>query len=404
MHKTQIMHSSDSLIAEFFRCCQEYKNLSIAVAWCGTPDKTLPYKYLESFKGTIKAIVGIAFHHTHPDAIEWFIGIGADIRVFKDNANIFHPKVYLFTDQKRFALFIGSSNLTYGGFYTNCETNCLIEGKVLDGKDDDIKSLEQTIKKWRTPELSFKPSPNWLSSYRKQYKQIAAKQKKQRIHTPPKAEDEIPISSWLQNADWDIYYRKVIEGLRQHEDDGRGYHHVLDTAANEIPIPWEKSYFKDISKRRIIGGFPREQFGWLGHVGSSGYFRGLLKNGPPDHWAVIVKAINEIAGFTKPIPWSQMKSCLDSLISLGPSMKVWGRVICIIRPELYCTVSSNSVRRQLSKLIGVPQNRFYDADGYIQLIKLIHSSPWHNADEPENSAQAAIWRRRAAFIDVVLTN
>ena len=126
MRKSRVLDSANSFAAEFARCCREHKSLSIVVAWCGNPNQTLSYKFIEDFSGSVKAIVGIAFNHTHPDAIEWFRDIGADIRVFKDDAGLFHPKVYLFRDRQRYSLFIGSSNLTYGGFYTNCETNCLI--------------------------------------------------------------------------------------------------------------------------------------------------------------------------------------------------------------------------------------------------------------------------------------
>jgi hypothetical protein len=96
------------LANELARCCGDYTSLHIAVAWCGNPAKTLPYKYLEAFKGTIDATVGVSFNHTHPDAIRWFRGMGAAIRVFREECGLFHPKVYLFTDGDRYALFLGA--------------------------------------------------------------------------------------------------------------------------------------------------------------------------------------------------------------------------------------------------------------------------------------------------------
>lgn len=401
MRNSCVIESGSSFSDEFARCCREYKTLSIAVAWCGNPNQTLPYKFLENFRGKVKAIVGIAFNHTHPDAIEWFADIGVDIRVFKDDADLFHPKVYLFRDQQRYALFIGSSNLTYGGFYTNCEANCLIEGTTSTETDKDIVSLEKTLAKWRTSEFSFKPTKRWLNGYRKRYKEFSQKQRKQGIRTPPRAEEEIPSSSWLQNADWNIYYKKVLDGLKQRERNGQGYHDVLDAAAREVPIPWQAAYFQDIVNRRIIGGFPRNQYGWLGHVGASGQFRSLLANGTPEQWRLIVKAVNTIAQFRIPVPWSQLKSCLDSLISLGPTMKVWSRVACIVRPDLYCTVAAISVRQNLSHMLGVPQIRFNGSEGYIQLIRLVHLSPWFNSNKPSIKTEAAIWERRAAFLDAI---
>ncbi|MDI6852941.1 MAG: phospholipase D family protein [Deltaproteobacteria bacterium] len=399
MRKSFVFDSANSFAAEFARCCREYKTLNIAVAWCGNPNQTLPYKLLEDFGGSVKAIVGIAFNHTHPDAIEWFINIDADIRIFRDDAELFHPKVYLFRDQHHYALFIGSSNLTYGGFYTNCETNCLIEGTASTETAKDIDSLEETLAKWHTPTFSFQPTTRWLKGYRQRYKTTAQKQQEQGIHTPSGAEEGISTASWLRQADWDIYYKKVVAGLKQHEREGEGYHDVLDAAAREVPIPWTTQYFQDIEKRRIIGGI--KQYGWLGHVAASGQFRSLLANGTHKQWKSIVEAVNAISKLNPPIPWAKLKSHLDQLISLGPTMKVWGRLLCIVRPDLYCTVAAVSVRKNLSKTLGVPQSRFDGSEGYIQLIKLIHSSPWFNSKEPTNKTQAAIWKRRAAFLDAI---
>jgi hypothetical protein len=174
---------------------------------------------------------------------------------------------------------------------------------------------------------------------------------------------------------------------------------VLDAAAREVPVPWTTLYFQDIEKRRIIGGI--KQYGWLGHVGASGKFRSLLAHGTPKQWTRIVESINAIAELNPPIPWSQLKSHLDRLISLGQTMKVWGRLLCIVRPDLYCTVAAVSVRQNLSQTLGVPQNRFDGSEGYIQLIKLIHSSPWFNSNEPIDKTQAAVWKRRAAFLDAI---
>lgn len=398
MRKSYVIDSG-KFAAEFARCCKEYNDLKIAVAWCGNPNQILPYRLLDNFSGNVKSIVGIAFNYTHPDAIEWFLDMGADLRIFKDDAEVFHPKIYLFRDKKRYALFVGSSNLTYGGFYANYEINCLVEGAESSKNPTDISSLEMTIAKWHTQEFSFKPTKRWLNGYRERYEAAARKQRKQGLRTPPRSEEEFSTASWLQHADWDIYYRKVLEGLKQHERNGQGYHDVLDAAVRKLPIPWTTEYFDDIEKRRIMAGIG--QYGWLGHVGASGQFRSLLANGTSIQRKVIVEVINAIAQLDPPIPWSQLKSHLDSLIAIGPTMKVWSRLLCIVRPDRYCTVAAISVRQDLSKTLSVPQNRFDGSEGYIQLIRLVHSSPWFNSTKPIVKMQGGIWERRTAFLDAI---
>lgn len=388
----------DAFEKVFSRCCSEYNALHLAVAWCGNPNQTLPYKYIEGFKGKITATVGMSFNHTHPDAIVWFQSLGADLRIFRDD-DLFHPKVYLFTRGKDYAVLVGSSNLTYGGFYTNIEVNSLIEGRWSDSAGADVRRLQDQLAQWRSQKASFRPGTQWLAKYRLDYARTARAARKHGIRTPPRFEQDIGTASWLRNADWRLYYSKVVDGLADHKRGAEGYHDVLDVAAKELPTPWQTSYFKDIERRRVIGGmFP---YGWLGHVAASGAVRHLLKNGTPAEWSTIVSAINDIAQMNRPLDWPKLASSLRRLTAIGPTMKVWGRLLCLVRPDLYCTVASTSVRQNLSKTLSVPQNRFDSPDGYIQLIKLIHASPWINSQRPSRLGESRIWRRRAAFLDAV---
>jgi HKD family nuclease len=400
MKQFRILSTHDALAQEFTRCCLEYPSVQIAVAWCGNPNQTLPYRLLENFKGAIAATVGTSSNHTHPEAFEWFKRIGARIRVFRDNADLFHPKVYLFEKGRRYALFTGSSNLTYGGFYTNIEVNVLVEGVRPTGKEKDVLGLKKALREWRSPSLSFKPTSQWLKHYRKRHAKSARQARKHGIHTPPRFEEEIGTASWLRNADWAIYHQKVIDGLKTHDGQGQEYHDVLDAAAKHLPLPWRKSYFADLQKRRIIGGIGEENAP-LGNVAAAGRFRLLLAKGTDKQLAVLVKAVNRIAKLNRPIPWKQLQTSLVELEGLGFTMKVWGRLLCIVRPDLYCTVASIPVRQNLSKTLGVPQSRFGLADGYIQLIKLIHESPWFSSQRPKGKAEQAIWNRRAAFLDAI---
>jgi len=226
-----------------------------------------------------------------------------------------------------------------------------------------------------------------------------SKQKRNNIPAPHKAEQDIPMASWLGRADWNVYYSKVLEGLDKHGRSFKGYHDVLDVAAQTMAIPWTTADFDDIEKRRIIGGM--EPYGWRGHVAASGQVRRLLVNGPLEVWNIIVEQVNALASLNHPLPWSEFESHLKELTLLGPTMKVWSRVLCIVRPDIYCTVAAPSVRKNLSETLGMPQNRFISPQGYVQLIRLIHLSPWFNSSEPAEPSEAAIWRRRSAFLDAI---
>lgn len=163
MRHSRVIHNSDEFVREFSRCCTEYGSVHLAVAWCGDPKQTLPYRHLEDFEGDITATVGTSFKHTHPDAIEWFARVKADIRLVRDSGELFHPKVYLFTNEEGYALFVGSSNLTYGGSYANLEVNALIEGKWSKRQGRDVRRLQKQLAIWRSPKYSFRPESDWPS-------------------------------------------------------------------------------------------------------------------------------------------------------------------------------------------------------------------------------------------------
>jgi HKD family nuclease len=394
MRTATVLSARDRFSDEFARCCREYKSLEIAVAWCGDPEQTLPYKHFDDFKGKIVATVGCSFNQTHPDAIQWLLDKPCVTRIFHKEKGLFHPKLYLFSDGDRYAVFVGSSNLTYAGFYENVEANVLIEG-VLSENATDVRELQQLLAKWRGDEFSFTPSKPWLKSYREDHRRYRLLQRKYGIKTQA-FEEESFGPNWLQKADWKIYYQKVIDGMKQNRRDIKSFHHVLDAASQLLSVPWKTSYFIDPERRRIIGGV--KPYGAMGHVFAAGTFAHLVKSRKRS-WGTFVSAVNHIAMLEPPVVWNELESHLRRLVRLGNTMKVWGRVLALIRPDLYCSVSSSPLRTQIAKTLKVPSGLFEEVEGYTRLIKLLHSSPWFNSPKPLRSAEAEVWKRRAAFMD-----
>jgi PLD-like domain len=397
--KTRVLMTSQALLAEFRRCCEEYPSVHVSVAWCSDPRNAPVFKLLEGFGERLTATVGVAFCHTHPDAIQWLRDEGADVRVFRGEDILFHPKVYLFTGGEQYAAFIGSSNLTRGGFHENAEVNTLIEGKFQPNKAKDILELQRALDQWHSAGQSFPPTDAWLDDYRRQYERAATSAASVKVRTPPIREEAAPVVGWFGTADWPAYYHRILEGLRQNGRTAQEYHEVLDAARDELSVPWAVGYFASPMKRKIMGGI--KEYGWLGHVGAAGTLRGLLANGPPQSKQAIVTAINRSAGLEHPVDWDVLKAELDRLIHLNFTMKVWGRFLCLVRPDLYCTVASDSVRANLSKTLGVSQTAFINPAGYIRLLQLAHASPWFLSGRPSDPAEAAVWDRRMAFMDPI---
>ena len=173
----RVITKSIALQKEFEDCCKYYDNLRISVAWCGDPKYQIPYKLLSRFSGNLSICVGISFNQTHPDGIKYFMEAGYDVRIYSSNTPLFHPKIYRFTKGDEYAVFVGSSNFTHGGFVCNREANVLMKGKFVDeplgqciqcgAEHRGIADLFHEQDSWFDD--SFQPTDDWLSEYRKEY-------------------------------------------------------------------------------------------------------------------------------------------------------------------------------------------------------------------------------------------
>ncbi len=347
MHTIKFLPTVAAFNQAFQSCCETYDALDMYVAWVGDPRAVLPFEHISQLKA-IRAVVGVAFSQSHPDGIRWLM---EQARIRIANAKpLFHPKVFLFSRKGRQVALIGSSNFTCQGFCANMETNVLIEGEA---EDKQLVLLRADLAVWRTKDRSFVPTPSWLSRYEKKYKDRRKRMRNSGLDDEVEEEGgAAENSAWIAAASWEIYYRMVIRKLRGQE---RNYRKLLEYRLNffdlveeRIPIPWRTEYFLDLENRKIMAG--ETPHGWLGHVGASGAFRHLLANGSPARHERIVAAINSISRLSHPVDWRELRRQLIRLTNMGPTMKVWSRLLAITRPDLFCTISAPSVRRNLSAL------------------------------------------------------
>jgi hypothetical protein len=89
--------------------------------------------------GRINVVVGLSQRLTSSQALEVLLSEVDNCYVFfeENSFTSFHPKVYIFENEKKGLVFLGSSNLTAGGMYTNHE---------LDVKLDFDLSIESSRK------------------------------------------------------------------------------------------------------------------------------------------------------------------------------------------------------------------------------------------------------------------
>ena len=94
----------------------------------------------------LKLTVGIDLGGTSKEVLEELLRWECNVFVFH-NPNpraTFHPKIYLFEKPDSATLFIGSNNLTDGGFYTNYETSSRYDFE-LPSDDDNYRNILQPL-------------------------------------------------------------------------------------------------------------------------------------------------------------------------------------------------------------------------------------------------------------------
>ena len=254
------------------------------------------------------------------------------------------------------------------------------------------------LETWRDERVSFRPTRRWLQGYRRRHEQAVRTLRGQNVPTPPTSDDDIPAASWIRIAHWDVYYDSVTSRVNQYGG-VTTRHNELDLAALPCSHPVETPI---LLRHRETPHHRRIPALWLVRpCWRSRQLRRILRNGTVQEHNTIVRVINTVARYPSPLPYDQLAQRLARLTALGLTMRVWSRLLCIVRPDLYCTIASESVRKGLSKAFGIAQNRLAKPEGYVELLTFIHESPWHNSPEPRSRQQAAIWRRRMAFLDAI---
>lgn len=111
---------------------------------------------LAQFAMTRSTIISVGLDHAG-SSVEGFdqllssISPNGQLWVYKNNANTFHPKVYLFRNASHADIVVGSGNLTRGGLYTNAEAGiriCLDLGLPADLKF--LTDVEHSLDIWST--------------------------------------------------------------------------------------------------------------------------------------------------------------------------------------------------------------------------------------------------------------
>jgi len=106
--------------------------------------------------GNVVITVGVDVGGTTVEGLQDLLSAVAnegEIFVFHNaNSSTFHPKIYLFKNNDKAELFIGSGNLTEGGLFTNYEAALHVHLNLQDKADLTLfRRVEETLQGWSNP-------------------------------------------------------------------------------------------------------------------------------------------------------------------------------------------------------------------------------------------------------------
>ena len=134
----------------------EFRAAIAFVKRSGTKHIKEPLEAFSKRGSAVKISVGVDAGGTSAEGLTDLIraveGRG-EIFVYKNaNSSTFHPKIYLFKNEKSAELLVGSGNLTEGGLFTNYEGSLLVRLDLTNPNHASLtQSIVQALDGWSTP-------------------------------------------------------------------------------------------------------------------------------------------------------------------------------------------------------------------------------------------------------------
>ena len=378
--------------------------IDIAVAWAGLCEAV---DVLENCSAKLRVVVGIWGHNTNPDALDKLRNLDhVNLRVVPDddpNQN-FHPKYYCFHGSK-IICWVGSTNLTVGGFKRNVE---LVSEFELEMKKD----MDWFERLWN--KLERDPT-TLIKKYRERYQRQKARLYAQ---TRPKVSD-LPLLEEVKT--WDDYLQALhmYDAYVRHKEefsvlgDSHSWLHTALYGRTVVRIEdWTKlSRLKCYVLRGLdtkiddsgIWGF----YGRLKGARQASYI--LNNDNMPevmDCRTIIRKIIDSVLECSeKEIPTVAQRAVNHigrihrSGIPYHVGYAAPTRWLSLARPECLVSVIGPS-KAMLSQASGLAQNSLYS--NYSELVHWIQEQSWffEQKRKPSNLLEQDIWECRAALIDV----
>lgn len=351
---------------------------------------------LAAVAGSVSVLVvtGCGGGLTRRDAVERLREAGGEVRVVDDRTGgLFHAKVYAVAAGGAATAIVGSANLSAGGFGANDEAMAEVTLTTAD-----LEALEARLRKAGPllHDLADLPTPPRSSG---------------RMKSPPRG--RIPLGEVL-GMSWSDYLDAVLhmdawwKSRPQPLDvfaEGVGWLPTID-ALQAIPRK-PLAALPELARRILVGKRAEEDVAYFGDFNATPVRDTVLHPTKPDniHDATVIDAIRARVGSVgDPLSLDDAVAAFDELTAIkGVWLGVAGRLLLSVRPDVFVSVNEGS-RSLLVSETGLrlpkqapPKRRCAD---YCALLARVQEAPWYAAPKPSDGEGEAVWKARAALIDV----
>ena len=397
--------TSRELISRFEQRLADCGGADIAVAWATHCPAIEKLRRFRGLGGDLRIVVGIDGNVTDPTTLR-DLQTFARLRIGAARppaSGLFHPKYYCFRKPRGSTIWVGSANLTGGGFGGNEELVLESEGDA--GSKAWFEALWESLpadpdaaiaayaQDWRPrPEAERRRTLGERSrrTLRSSAEQLDASWSWDDFVANLRAKDEAMLAVPMQDGSgkpeepWSVFgdYRSWLHTIRV----GRA---IAGLGSWRDLRPWQREV--------LVGQSP---WGALGTLKGAGKAYSMITGSAAadgDVRASIRRHLRSIgAADTEPIPAGvrALAGIQDSGPRIGPGVAT--RFLTLARPDLYVSLNGPS-REGLAKCSGLAPTTMDRRYG--DLLAWVHSSNWYRAERPKDALEGEIWDYRAALVD-----
>ena len=307
---------------------------------------------------------------------------------------IFHPKAFLFWNEDRWELCVGSANLTQGAMGPNQELVLHVTSDTgSHSVQDDL--LLQIKEYWKAAEVISK---NDASAYRSLWSVQQGKRGSASSKHWTHSKSIPPVRIEIMYMSWDDFVRGVIT----EDEDFFEKRCIQIKDASDAFRSQESLVQMDSDTRKMIAGLPNRTYllwACFGSMKGAGTFSGLVNQNNSQ----LSLALDQIP-LEGPVLRDDYNAYIDEFMKAfqdkNHRIATATRLLAMKRPDNFICFD-NQNRVGLCKSFGISVNRMDYERYWDEVILQLRDSVWWNAPIPSEMSERIIWEARAAMLDAL---